>query len=511
MPPKNSESSPSCLALVAALSCSAGLAVTVRADEAHAPEMSPQAQPVPLPDDPAALNDELDGLFRPDPTYGEKPYDPQAQLDIYGAKRSVTTARPLLELGRELYGAGPFQPGHNLAGRRNLFFPWLLVYGDWRTAVAYNDNGEKEQGRLATRLNLEIDLKLTATERVHAFMRPLDKDNNFTRIDFSGEEDSESTLELDGNLDALFFEGDAGAILRGITDTEMDFDLPFSFGLMPLLFQNGVWVEDAFTGLAFSIPARNSALFDISNFDVTFFAGFDRVTTAATGNDDDANVYGVTAFIEKGGGYWELGYGYLDDNSDAGDQSYHNLTAAFTRRYGNLFSNSVRVIYNTGQERDEGRRQTADGVLLLVENSLITSKPSTLVPYVNFFAGFDRPQSLARDAGAGGVLKNTGILFETDGLTGFPKMDDTANNTYGAALGVNYLFDLDQQIVLEAAILQPMNEDENRVATDAEYGVGFRYQLPLNNAMILRLDGIYAWREEAEDLAGVRCEFRWKF
>lgn len=31
-------------------------------------------------------------------------------------------------------------------------------------------------------------------------------------------------------------------------------------------------------------------------------------------------------------------------------------------------------------------------------------------------AGFGRPQSLARDAGAGGILKNEGIGFDTDGL-----------------------------------------------------------------------------------------------
>ena len=58
------------------------------------------------------------------------------------------------------------------------------------------------------------------------------------------------------------------AMIAGWTDRYQSFDLPITFGKIPLLFQNGVWLEDAFTGLAFSIPARNSPLFDIAPFSV---------------------------------------------------------------------------------------------------------------------------------------------------------------------------------------------------------------------------------------------------
>jgi hypothetical protein len=210
-------------------------------------------------------------------------------------------------------------------------------------------------------------------------------------------------------------------------------------------------------------------------------------------------------------GYWEIDYGYLNDHGEFGDQDYHNFGIAFTRRYGVWLSNSVRVIANFGQERDPGFKQTADGFIVLLENSFITSQPSTVVPYVNLFAGFDHPQSLARDAGAGGILLNTGILFETDGLTGFPKLDDTGFNTYGGALGIEFLFGLDQQLVLEGAIVQVDDDKPDRTALGNQYGLGFRYQIPVNNAMILRVDGMYGWREDEEDLSGIRFEFRWKF
>ena len=76
------------------------------------------------------------GGFRSDPTYPSNAYDAEGQLKIYGDKRAVPTARPLLELGREMYREGPFQPGVDVLGKKNLVFANLLVSGDWRSAAA---------------------------------------------------------------------------------------------------------------------------------------------------------------------------------------------------------------------------------------------------------------------------------------------------------------------------------------------------------------------------------------
>ncbi len=476
---------------------------------AHSPadttNLPPGVQPVPY--DPA--------VFRPDPGYTNL-YNADVQLRIYGDKRAVPTTRPLLELGRELYRQGPFEPGVNVLGRKNLVFANLLVSGDWRNAVAYNDTGPNQFGIAATRLNLDVDLRFTATERLHAFFRPLDQNNKFTSVTF-GHGNGGEKLHLDGAPEALFFEGDLGAIGAGLTGRDSKFDLPFAVGLIPLLFQNGVWLEDAFTGVAFTIPARNSRLFDLSNFDVTFFTGLNKVTSPAFVNsggrldNSHVRVFGVTTFVDAMRGYWEGGYAYLEGDRDLGFASYHNFTLAFTRRYFDRVSNSLRVIANVGQDSLPGVGRTANGVLLLMENSLVTRLPYTLVPYCNLFVGVDRPQSVARDAGAGGVLKNTGILFETDGLTGYPTLDATARNTYGGALGLEYLFKLDQQIVFEAATVQVMDNSSDRFAPGPQYGVGVRYQIPLTHSLILRTDAMYGWLGDADDVAGARVELRLKF
>jgi hypothetical protein len=222
-------------------------------------------------------------------------------------------------------------------------------------------------------------------------------------------------------------------------------------------------------------------------------------------------VFGVAGFVEANYGYWEFGYGYVLGRKDSNDLSYNNLSVAFTHRYYDTISNSVRVILNFGQDPDKGHQTTANGALILVENSLISPLPLTLVPYFNLFAGFDKPQSLARAAAAGGVLVNTGLVFETDNLTGFPTLDATGHNTYGGALGVEYLFSLNQQIVVEVGGFNVFGDEEDRTAKGFQVGVGVRYQRNLNNAWLFRSDLIAGARQFQDNVVGVRMELRRKF
>lgn len=471
------------------------------------PEAPTSADPRPVVYDKAA--------FRSDPVYTDDTYDPEAQVLIYGGKTEVATQRPIPELGRPLYAVGPIDHGTNLIGRKNLLIPHLYGFGDWRTAIAFNDNGADERAQIATRLNLDIDLGLTATERLHALFQPLQKDAAFTRCEFAGDDSlQDCELEFDPEPQTLFFEGDIGAITAGVTDSYQRWDLPVTAGLVPLLFQNGIWVEDAFLGGAFSIPSLNSPALDISNADITVFGGFDQVNangvTDANGNvaNSNVNLYGIATFVETLEGYVEAGYGYVDAEDSLSDQDHHSATVAFTRRYGGSISNSLRLVGSFGQDRDQEENQ--NGLMILIENSLITSKPYHFVPYGNFFIGIDRPVPLARQ---NGILKNTGISFESDALTGFPFLNDTGQNAYGGAIGVQHLFDLDQQIVVEFAAVRNLEDVSANFeeVVGNQYAVSARYQLPLSNAWLFRSDAIYSLQESKEDLAGIRTELRFKF
>jgi hypothetical protein len=423
-----------------------------------------------------------------------------------------------------MYSTGLISKSSNLFGHKNPTASQFLVYGDLRTIASYVEQEVDDQTQIAAQLNLDFDWKLTGTERIHVFIKPFDdKKGNLSRYEYNkdetGERKGEFVSEFDAEPDALFFEGDLGAITAGVSGEYVSWDLPFAIGLMPLLFQNGVWLDDAFTGLSFAIPAMHSTALDISNMDIGFFFGFDKVTSGLDiAKESDLNLYGVTTFIEANRGYWEMGYAFIDDRSELADQSYHNATVSFTKRYGGWLSNSMRVITNFGQERKNNAntdlQKTADGTLVILENSLITSKPSTFIPYFNMFYGIDRPQSVARGVDKGGILKNTGITFD-GGAAKIPTMDVTANNTTGIAIGLQNLFALNQQLVLEVAYLADIDDDNdpNAVAGD-QFGVGLRYQKPLNKAWIFRADANFIQTDakpESDQRTGVALEIRRKF
>ncbi len=42
-----------------------------------------------------------------------------------------------------MYSEGAFGPGKDIIGAKNLVRPQFLLYGDWRTVVASNDNGAR--------------------------------------------------------------------------------------------------------------------------------------------------------------------------------------------------------------------------------------------------------------------------------------------------------------------------------------------------------------------------------
>jgi hypothetical protein len=447
-------------------------------------------------------------LFRPGPQYDEK-YDPQGNVDIYGKKRDVEPPRPPIELGRQQYTSGSYDPSSTIFGELNPLLPGLAVYGDWRTAVAYNGNNGKDIAQIATRLNIDVDLKLTGTERIHAFFTPLQKNAKFTRFEFGGGDgDGRFTDEYDFNPQTLFFEGDLGAIVSGFSGREAGFDLPFTVGLFPLFLQNGIWANDAITGGAVTIPAKNSAKLGLPNYDITFFAAFDNVDNAGVlgaQQNSNANIYGATTFIDAFRGYIEAGYGLIQGKDELDGQYTNFLTAAYTRRYANTLSNSTRLFGNFGNGKND------EGFAIISENSLITSSPSTVIPYANFFVGFGNPQPLVDGNGAG-ILKNVGINFETDALTGYPKLDDSGSNAYGGAIGLTYLFgpDLGQQLVVEAAMVQPF-EDDGIGAQNPQYGFGIRYQIALTRAWLLRADATYQIVQGEEDNFGVRFELRRKF
>lgn len=473
------------------------------------PYMPSSSSPLPLMSDSACQVEFQYSDFAPNPQV-PKPLDACNEIETYYGKSMVETQRPWVEWWRPFYTGGMYEPGIPVFSDVNLLTPSFLVYGDYRTAVGIHRFGGKPSRQWAHRLNLDMDLRLTGTERFHMFTGPLDDNGRFTRLDFSDSDNVEFEEELDFRPDTAFFEGDLGAITGSWTGTDAPFDLPFTMGIVPLLYQNGIWMEDAIVGFAVGSPWRHSRLFNWENFETTFFAGFADINSPAFQDQNAAKVFGTAWFIEAYGGYIEADYAYLDERQDLG-RSYHNAAIAYTRRYFGRISNSIRFIGNAGQ-RGPAIDRTADGVLLLLENSLITSQPSHFVPYFNGFVGNGRPQSVARAGGSGEILRNTGINFESDGLTAYPTLNATGANSYGGAVGFNLLSaDFRQQFVAEFTALDRYGNPALSRIAGPQYAIGARYQRTLNNRALIRFDAINGWLDNDSNIYGMRSEFRWKF
>ena len=415
-----------------------------------------------------------------------------------------------MEWWRPIYSPGVFDPAIPVFSDVNPLTPQFLLYGDYRTAVGVHRNNGAPNRNWAHRLNLEADMRLTGTERFHLGMGPLDNGNQFTRLDFS---DGDITFDsrFDAQPNTAFFEGDAGAILGGIRGIDAPFDLPITAGLIPLLYQNGIWMEDAIAGVACAFPWKHSRLFNWANYDATFFAGFDNINSPAFGDDQHASqVFGTAWFLEAYDGYVEADYAYLNDRFGI-NRDYHNFALAYTRRYFHRISNSVRIIANVGQSGARVNR-SADGGLLILENSLISPLPSTFVPYLNGYLGYGTPQSVARAGGSGGILRNIGINFESDGLTGYPTLDATGSNAYGGAVGLNLLTsDFRRQFAVEFAAQDTYGDPLLSKANGPEYALGTRFQQSLTNWSLIRIDLMSGWLDRSPDIYGSRIEYRWKF
>ncbi len=450
--------------------------------------------------------------FKADPFYDNREYDERSQLGIYGGKSPVDTPRALLELGYPIYQNGPIPEASYWLGKNNPVTSQFTVYGDMRLSAT--SLGESDS-TLSADMNLEIDWKLTGTERIHLTLSPLrDEDaGEFTRIESINDED-ESNTELNFKAEGLFFEGDIGSITGGYSDEPHSWNMPIAFGKMPLVFQNGYFLDDAITGVAFAVISRNSPKLNISNYDISLFAGFEDVEQAFP--DDSSSAVGVSAYLDATSGHWELNAG--SSTSDIVD--FTSIAVGFTRRYGNWLSNSVRILNSSGSFTDDAPADQADellsGTLLVLENSLITSKPSTLIPYLNLFAADGSPQQLA---GKNNILDKVGITFESNPVTLFSGIDPVARNNAGLALGLEYLFSLDQQFIIELGysdVLDDKDTDSPAQITDTNLALGLRYQKNINTAWAYKVDFVHADKGEnkngeSEDSTHVKLEIFTKF
>lgn len=415
--------------------------------------------------------------------------------------------RPLLELGAHFLGSGTLKPGFELPTGA-VWQPSLLLFGTYRTALqTFQVDGDRVT-EWANRLDLFANLQLTGTERLVVGFRPLDQDGRFTSYTFRSDVpgiDEGTQNELNGEVTSAFFEGDFGEIFPNLSKRDFkETDVGFSAGRQPLLFQEGLLINDSIDGIGVTrntLQPRHT-----SNFRATLFWGWNEVGrgSVAGNREDDAQLFALLTSTDLPASTVDADLVYVASDTDAGDLISGGVGAV--QRLGKL-NTSFRVL--ASRAVDEETPFSTDGVLLFSEISYTPAATEDLV-YVTTFWAMDEFSSAARGPSSGGPLGRAGINFASVGLgrAGAP-LSSRARDVAGGAVGYQRFFARTRrQLILELGGRVGTTGDE----TDSVAGTA-RYQTAMGQHYVLVIDGFAGYRQGAgtQDLFGGRVELLVKF
>jgi hypothetical protein len=423
-------------------------------------------------------------------------------------RTDIMPERPklLLELGNPYLGTGRISPGVELPTGA-VWQPTLILFGTLRSAVQTFDDGSERRTEWANRLDLFGNLQLSGTERLVVGFRNLDRDGRFTSYVFEPDQDDAFVDELNSDIQALYFEGDFGEIFPGL-DRE-DFgrtDVGFSIGRQPLLFQEGMLINDSIDGVGIT---RNTLLpKNTANFRITFFAGLDDIDRNAL-EDEEAKLFAILTSTDMRRSTVDADLAYVTGDALTGDLMTAGVSAV--QRIGKL-ATSFRMLGSFAV--DDETPFATDGAVLFSEISWSPPWTHDHV-YVTTFLALDEFSAAAAGPAICGPLGRAGISFAAVGLGSFgAPLSSRAKDVAGGAFGYQKFFGA-------AARRQFLAELGVRVGTASDVGdemaLSLRYQAAFGRRIVLVVDGFGGSRRSPrsdlgdQSLWGGRFEFRLKF
>ena len=425
--------------------------------------------------------------------------------------------RYLLELGNPYLGTGRIKPGVQLPTGA-VWQPSLIVFGTLRTALQSFDADGDRFTELAARLDLFANLQLSGTERLVLGFRNLDQDGRFTSYILEpdpgdlafrnafGRDGDRFRDELNADIQSLYFEGDFGEIFPNLDRGDHGrTDVGFSIGRQPLLFQDGMLIQDSIDGIGLT---RNTLLpRGTSNFRATLFVGVDNIHRGNLINRDGQMAALLTSTDFRRSTV-DADLVYVRSDEAAGDLIAGGVSAV--QRIGKR-NTTFRLLASHALDRET--RQGTDGALLFTELSWTPPYSDDLIYFTGFLA-VDEFSSAARGPATGGPLGRAGINFAAVGLGSYgAPLSSRARDVVGGAFGY-------QRFYGAAKRRQLLGEIGLRIGTASDVGDSLagtlRYQMAVGRRLVLVWDGFVGQRDGgplAEDvtLYGGRFELVVKF
>jgi len=396
-----------------------------------------------------------------------------AHFDLLRLPEDWQKPRPITRF-QQFLGTDPVRAWPRLKWPGREGFAWeprLVISGSYEIfAIALESGGQRHDG-IGHQLLLDVDLRLTGTERFHVQWRPLGRKNSggsvFQLSDPSFYDDNST-----GAPDRYWFEGELYSVLGGLFDDPfVPRDYNIVVGRFPLALHNNLLLNDDIGGIAIS---KNTLLIPpLSNLNLQAYYAIDDVDAFPGAS---ADLVGLNLFADWHHAFIEMSLAYLAHGQIAArDASYAAISV--TQFFGPL-SIAGRGLFKWGDAAGTG-----DGQLFVLESNYTRRLGRNLVGiedavfYVNAFRATRGWNSIS-----GGNFDRIRSSFAVNPLVRIAAVPDAAEN-YGVAAGVQlFRHHQDESLVPEIAIEAP--DDQTR------YGVGLRYLRKTGPRSYLELLGV---------------------
>ncbi len=372
----------------------------------------------------------------------------------------------------EFLGEGPINPGDHLRWFNGpyIWHPQFVGYGSAQMfGAAFQQNGQRVD-LLGLQLAVELDLRLTGTERFHVQFRPVGEGGSggsyYSFSDPEGYVDNST-----GVPQRYWFEGELHSLLGPLAHPFAPNDINVVVGKFPFFLHNNLLMNDEIVGIAIS---KNSLIVgDLSNLNAQLLYAFDDVDTFV---DGDSQLVGVHLSADWDRVFYEATLATVSKNNDA-DRDSHFAAISRTQIVG-PFTFAGRALFKWGDEGGIG-----SGELFVLESNFgryFDHGPlgvESAVLYCNGFAASQGWNSIG-----GGNYNRLRAAFEVNPLVrlsaGIGPVD-----TVGVALGVQlFRHHKDESISPEFAYEAP--------GGDSVFGFGVRYQRKVSTRSFIEVLGL---------------------
>jgi hypothetical protein len=307
--------------------------------------------------------------------------------------------------------------------------PRLDIDGFARYQILGYRLDDSNNGVMVPELDLDANLQLTATQRIHALFRPIEEgDREPTLWQFAPDNQGWVARNMATPAE-LFYEGQPLNWISPHDRLPLDFTL--SGGRVPLFLQNGLWFDNIFDGA--EVAKNNLQLGNLSNLNLFGFITHGETQGGLNSLDraqERKKLAGIAGDADWYDYFFEFGWATAYDNGHVHlpgidydlDRSFWSISA--TRTFGVSGTVAVRALGSTGNGSRGG------GELFALETQ---KRFWGMLGYANFFAA-TRDWLPASVQGA--ALSREGILFNFDRLAAFPEINANGAGTIGSAMGV---------------------------------------------------------------------------